>query len=96
MAKVRKALMALHPSGPDVVDSSNYLTLGVHWTTSVHFVVWHATDASAFIPSTDFYIRCIDLGNPGHGEVVGDPEVPRRLLFARENDNHFVPLHRLD
>ena len=95
LSAVRSALMLRHTSGPAKVTARNYLTLDAHWEDVVHFVSWHAVGCSDLVPSSDFCLRCIDLAHPGHGDVVGEPGAPRALLFAREDGNHFVPLHWL-
>ena len=51
------------------------------------------TDTSG-MPKLDhrrFRIVCVDLSYIGNGSVVG--EGPREVIIARENANHFIPLH---
>ena len=90
MKEIRNALRKRFKSGSDKVTAGNYLTFDAHWRSVIELVEKD---------SEDFKITCIDLDFRGHGEVVGNfddsgLEGIISLYIARENGNHFVPLHK--
>ena len=90
LKEIRNALRGRFKSGPDKVTAGNYLTFDVHWKGVVELLEKDPDD---------YKITCIDLDFHGHGEVVGNVgdaghEGIISLYIARENGNHFVPLHK--
>ena len=66
------------------------MTFDVHWGDIV---------ALLDRDPNNFNITCFDLDFRGHGEVVGNMDESGNegiiyLYVARENGNHFVPLHK--
>ena len=89
-SEIRKMLRQRFKAGPDRVTAGNYLTFHVHWRDIVQLL---GRDPNAY------NITCVDLDFPGNGEVVGNMDVTGNegivhLYIARENGNHFVPLHK--
>ena len=88
--EIRKVLRERFRRGEDRVTADNYLTFDVHWGDIV---------ALLDRDPNNFNITCVDLDFRGHGEVVGNMDESGNegiihLYVARENGNHFVPLHK--
>ena len=84
------------------VWQDNFLCLDLHWRAVIRLLGKHCSsgpdlsDDSRFSVSllgfdSHFSIRCIDLQQHGHGDVLGDKSANRALTLARVNGNHFIP-----
>ena len=88
---VRDELQRRFPSGLAFVGKSNYLTLDYHWMAAIDLLFQADTSGMPKLDHRRFRIICVDLRYIGNGDVVG--EGPREVIIARENANHFIPLH---
>ena len=87
---IRNALMERFRDGPNRVTAKNYLTFDAHWRDIVQLL---DRDPG------NYKLTCIDMDFAGQGETVGNfgdvgDEGILNLYIARENGNHFVPLHK--
>ena len=90
-AEIRESLEQEFREGPRRVTSMSYLELQHHWKEVIQLIGLLGENSTILRPE-QFRIVCVDLEFPGNGDVEGTGT--RSLYIARENANHFVPLHR--
>jgi len=63
-----------------------------HWEPVVRLLGRHCATGPVLFDTSQFCVRLIELTWQDNGVVLGDPAAPRKLVMARENVNHFVPV----
>ena len=90
---IRRALQKLYRVEPTIVTAENFLEFRAHALEIVNLLARAAALDGDPIDTAVFRIICVDLDHLDHGDFVGNGDVT--LYIARENGNHFIPLHEL-
>ena len=93
-AMIRQALEKRHRGKPTRIQPMDYLELETHWKDVIDLIGQHnLVSSGAQLLSSQFQVVCVDLNMLGNGDVVGAGST--KLVIARVNEKHFVPLIHL-
>jgi len=90
---VRRRLRMLFQVEPTIVTASNFLDFRAHAPAIIRIIANAVRRGADPMDTSIFRLVCVDLDRLEHGDCVGTGDVT--LYIAREDGNHFIPLHEV-